>query len=55
MQKKNLLFALSIAWAMLLTPHLSVKAQSALWTNRLNGAGDNADRYNRAGKDAPGN
>lgn len=33
----------------------SLDAQSALWTNRYNGAGDNADRYNQMVTDASGN
>ena len=34
---------------------LETSAQTALWKNRLNGAGDNSDRYNNAITDALGN
>ena len=33
----------------------SLSAQSAIWTNRYNGAGDNSDRFNQLVPDAAGN
>lgn len=33
----------------------SLSAQSAIWTNRYNGAGDNSDRFNQLVPDATGN
>lgn len=35
--------------------HMPLSAQSALWTNRLNGSGDNSDRFNQMVIDGAGN
>ncbi len=54
LKKKSTLFALCLT-SLLAVYGLQGAGQSALWTNRLNGAGDNADRYNQTVMDASGN
>lgn len=55
MKKKILLFSSTILILILSGTNNAVSAQSALWTNKLNGAGDNSDRYNEAIADGLGN
>ena len=49
------LVAIMIVMTFLLLSNTKAFGKSTLWKNRLNGSGDNADRYNGAVKDAAGN
>ncbi|HRF75197.1 MAG TPA: T9SS type A sorting domain-containing protein [Chitinophagales bacterium] len=49
------LVAIMIVMMFLILSNTRAIGQTTLWKNRLNGSGDNADRYNGAVKDAAGN